>query len=41
MSMWPQYNRSNNMHILSCERQGILCVRPKQAKWISAEGSFR
>ena len=41
MSMWPQYIRTNNTHFPSCERQDILCVRPKQANWISAEGSFR
>ena len=40
MSMWPQYNPSNNMHILPWERQDLLCVRPKQAKWISADRSF-
>ena len=41
MSKHVQFGRSNTMYILPWERQDLLCVRPKQAKWISADRSFR
>ena len=41
MSKHMQLGHPNTMHILPWERQDLLCVRPKQAKWISADRSFR